>query len=399
MKNGRTRILVLYSILSRVFALVLAWLASSGLRDGYQRNTIVLGSDAVGKIWHDILSPFVQWDGNHFLNIALRGYDSILSHAFFPGLPMVMRCLGWPLHMLGLPIEAAFSAAGLIFVQVSFVIGCVGLYKLTWHYFGSETIAFRTTLSFVFTSANIFMSALYTESPFAMLTFWGMYFTLAQGRIFTGSLFFASAGMFRSNGILGVLFIGYAAFRKGEICKGVIGCCFAVLPYILYGWWSKNLFCMNSTPVPDWCSQSSIYEYIQDTFWGVGFLKYWTLQHSGQILLMLPTLFVAVMGVYGWASQGIWCIRSGDLQGFSKWFRTSEKFLPFIAQMGLLTLFTVFFANCQILTRILTSCPIYFWSVERLTRGDGWVAQSVMGLHLAYFLVGPLVFSSGWNWT
>lgn len=39
------------------------------------------------------LAPLASWDGVHFVGIALSGYTSDHSHAFFPLLPMLMRAL------------------------------------------------------------------------------------------------------------------------------------------------------------------------------------------------------------------------------------------------------------------------------------------------------------------
>ena len=68
--------------------------------------------------------------------------------------------------------------------------------------------------------------------------------------------------------------------------------------------------------------------------------------------------------------------------------------------MGVLTAFTVFVANCQILTRILSSCPLYFWTLERMTQDrSSLIGRAVVFAHLVYYVLGPVMFANGLNWT
>jgi GPI mannosyltransferase 2 len=394
--KDRSRLVIQLSVLSRIFTIALGILASTGMTEGGQRNSIVFGSHLSTGLIYRLLSPFVQWDGNHFLNIALRGYDSILSHAFFPGLPLAIRMFGTPLTMLGVPVEYAFALGGIMFVNLCFVLGALGLYKFSSYYLSDPEAGFRVSLFYIFTSANIFMSALYTESPFTMFTFWGKYYLFVRGNFWISGLLFGFGGLFRSNGILAVMFLMFHGLNSRRLIPAVIGSAISLCPYILYSIWSKNIFCVDD-PL-DWCATKSIYAFIQDTFWDVGFLKYWTLQHSGQILLMIPSLLVAGVCVFQWVYRTLSAVlikRSERIIWGVVSRSESWRMLPFVAQIGILTLFTVLFANCQILTRLLTSCPIYFWTLERITRINSLLAY----IHLAYFMVGPVVFTSGWNWT
>ena len=100
---------------------------------------------------------------------------------------------------------------------------------------------------------------------------------------------------------------------------------------------------------------------------------------------MMPAGTVSIMAALTYIRQ---YSRSGQLD---------MTMLPFLAQMGVLTAFTLFIANVQILTRILSSCPLFFWTIETMSRGR--YGMVVLWVCLVYFLLGPIVFSIGLNWT
>ena len=360
-------------------------------------------------VLYKLVSPLVQWDGIHFLNIASRGYDSLLEHAFFPGLPLISRVGSYLIPVVSSNSALSLALAGVIVVQISFVIAAVGLYKLSSHFLGNPLLAFRATLFYIFASSNIFMSALYTESPFSMLTFWGLYHLYAKKRLLLSVVFFSIATLFRSNGILAMGFVIHETLRsKRRLFEGLISAAIIYLPYYLFSTWSYNLYCNRTVGGVrhDWCdSYSSIYAYIQKEFWRVAPFAYWQSRHIPYFLLMTPALIAAVYG-FTWRAKE----RSSELTMVftSKKLSLIERFnvlvgfweIGLVAQMSILTVFTVFVANCQILTRILSSCPLFFWSLERMYRTSSNNTRSIiLTVHLGYFLIGPFVFGNGFNWT
>ena len=374
------RLVAKLACLSRVFTLCFVWLANVSMSDG--RNGLVLGVQRDPLAWGSkLLNSLVQWDGAHFLNIAVRGYDSVLSHAFMPGLPMVMRLASFVVKT-----DSAYWMAiwGLIFVQVSFVFAAIGLYKLSCYLQTSMNInPMRATLFYIFCSANIFQSALYTESPFCMCTFWGIYW-LVSDRFWRATLAFSVAMMFRSNGILALGYVLFASPKTRNAYTRIVAAACIYLPYYLYTQWSTNEFC----PGAIWCGKRSIYAHVQKTFWKVDFLSYWTLNNIWFFLLMLPALTVALHAPYFYLRD---LINKKDKEH-------ALLYMCFLGQMGILTAFVVFVANSQILTRILTSCPMYFWTFDRLTKQKG-LGEYVFFLNFAYFLAGPIFFGNGLNWT
>jgi phosphatidylinositol glycan class V len=400
--STRERRIIVLALLSRLICVSLC-LPSTFFGRGavFHRNRIVLGVENQESVIYRLTNPLIQWDGNHFLNIAISGYDSVLSHAFFPGLPILMRIVSFPFSsVFGYsPVWIAF--AGLFIIQCSFIIGSVGLYRLCLHFCATERIAFRSTLFYIFGSSNVFMSALYTESPFSALLFWGLYMLYVRKNLFLATMLLTGAGFFRSNGILSVAFVLHEALLGNQSpLTSLLASSTIYLPYFLYSTWSRNLYC-NQGAISAWCeSFDSIYGYIQGQFWDVSLLSYWKLRNLGYFLLMTPSLIVSVSCAVLFLKRLL--VNTGSKSSFSAALICCifNREIPFLAQIGILTAFTVFIANCQILTRILSSCPIYFWTIEKLTRDrESVLGRFLLILHLSFFLIGPLVFSNGMNWT
>ena len=197
--------------------------------------------------------------------------------------------------------------------------------------------------------------------------------------------------------------------KLGRIYDGLVASLIVYLPYLLYSMCSWNQYCAGAYP-QHWCGTKSIYEHVQLAFWRVSFLSYWNLGNWPYFLLMTPSLLVALHAPFYYLKDLIKgsfaTIRSiKKIDEFAK-LAVSEWTFPFLVQMGILTAFTVFIANCQILTRIVSSCPLYFWTINRLTSDHDetnlvvkFIAKALWVLHFAYFLVGPLVFANGYNWT
>jgi phosphatidylinositol glycan class V len=399
-KSDYSRHVVAIAALSRLLCLSIAWLSSFSMRLDNQRNTIVFGNEPRPQWLYDFLSPLVQWDGIHFLNIAARGYDSVLEHAFFPGLPMVMRLLSHlnPLGWVDPPLS--LGLAGIVFVQLSFILGALGLYKISEFFLMDSKVAFKSTLFYVFAPSNIFMSALYTESPFSMLTFWGLYWLHVRKHLWAAVIFFSLSTLFRSNGLLSAGFLLHESLRRNQrIFDGILGAACVYIPYYLYSTWSKNLYCEPSLGDVrhDWCVEfSTIYGYIQKTFWKVTPFAYWRISNIPYFALMTPALIVSVYGIFSFLRTIISLLttKRSLWRNFKKIIDMWE--LGFVCQMGILTVFTVFVANCQILTRILSSCPFFFWSIERLHRRAPTLTLTIQ---FVYYLVGSILFSNGFNWT
>ena len=400
-KNKRERSILIakLAILSRLICIALSSMSAFGLTSVVERSSIVVKNIDQESFVDMFILAHVQWDSLHFLNIATRGYETVLAHAFLPGLPLVMRSFSFVFPWGPADPVRKLALLGFVFVNISFVVAAIGLYKLSCYLLKSENRAFRATLFLVFTPASPFMSSLYNESPFAMLTFWGLYWLISQDNFFLGSLLLASATLFRSNGILALVFVIWFGVLKSRsrLIETVFGSFSVYLPYHLFSTWSKNLYCETGSPAPNWCATDSIYGYVQRTFWKVFPLGYYRLRNMPQFLLMLPALIVCICAAVYFLQD--MRTETRKVSGNVLTYVLSQWTFPFLAQLGVLTAFTLFVANVQILTRLVVSCPLYFWTMERFTRGGSLLSRVVMVVHLVFIVIGPILHSVGFNWT
>ncbi len=418
----RTYTITRLALVSRLLCIALSFLSSFGLTDLVERTAIVVKDIDLRSFGDILITAHAQWDSLHFLNIATRGYDTVLAHAFLPGLPLIMRLLTYLVPFSEVDPVRSLALMGFIFVNVSFIVAAVGLYKLSCHVLKDESKAFRSSLFFIFTAASPFMSALYNESPFAMFTFWGLYWLVVRHDFLRGSLLLGAAGLFRSNGILAIIFLVWFGLIQNPsyIIETLLGSAFVYLPYHLYSTWSKNMYCEVASP-PDWCATDSIYGYVQKTFWRVFPFGYYRLRNIPQFLLMSPALIVCVFAlIYFFEDNSRQALNKAitspsksslgaKILSMSRFlqcmiFESSET--PYLGQLWILTLLTLFVANVNILTRLVVSCPIYFWTAERLTREsrrDSLVrficGRIVFIAQMVFLVIGPVLHSAGYNWT
>ncbi len=215
----------------------------------------------------NVLSPLANWDGAHFLHVARSGYRFEHSFAFFPGFPMIVNVLArWMDHV----------TAAVLLSNVCFVVAAHVLCLLCGR---------RAAVLFLISPANIFFSAAYTESLFALLLFLGCFFLERRAHVSACAAFFASA-VVRSNGAVFAILL----LVRGEI---VLACVVGV-PFVLQNLKCALLFCVHDSQ--PWCFKGWIpncYGHVQSFYWNNGFLAYWTWNNVPNFLLAVPMLFLA----------------------------------------------------------------------------------------------------------
>ncbi|KAJ1339981.1 hypothetical protein BSLG_005416 [Batrachochytrium salamandrivorans] len=161
------------------------------------------------------MKPLIRWDAVYFLSIAESGYTYEQQFAFFPGLPLLMRSFAALLRLItggSMCDQALLAMAGLFVTNMMFVGAAISLYWLSIHILRDNRLAVISAALFAFSPAGIFMSSIYTESPFAMCAFAGM-LCMVRGRIWYASAWWFCASLIRANGILfsWILGMGYVA--------------------------------------------------------------------------------------------------------------------------------------------------------------------------------------------
>ena len=264
-----------------------------------------------------------NWDGEYFIFIAEHGYSVYeRTMAFFPLFPSLMGLLAntilYPLSFL-IPLRSILLISGVLINLFSFPLAASALYLLTLEITKNDVLSLLTAALFCLNPASVFMSATYTECLFALFTFSGV-LAMEIRSPWLASILFAVATATRSNGIVLCGFIAYyhsaiilhnllegrsplivtatAAFKR--VSAAAAQCLIVVLPFAVFQYYGYLLYCSRSGVEgvsPAWCSWRvpMAYSYIQEHYWGVGFLKYYEIKQIPNFLLATP---IVVLSLY-----------------------------------------------------------------------------------------------------
>lgn len=167
---------------------------------GWSRLAVLLVAATAGALFGraDVPASFLglwrQWDVVHYEQIAQGGYDAgdgTPLAAFFPGLPLVLRLLGWT----GLDL----TAAGLLVSAVAGAVAAVALARLGTQDGGPEA-GRRSVLLLVLAPPAVFLAAGYTEALFLALAL-PAWLCARSGRWWAAGLLAAGATSVRVSGL------------------------------------------------------------------------------------------------------------------------------------------------------------------------------------------------------
>lgn len=172
-----------------------------------------------------IASGYPQWlwqwgnfDGVHYLDLAMRGYHAQGLHVFFPIFPILI-------NVVNLVVNNYFLA-GFILSNTLFLVASVVFYKFLKEKYNLSTARWGTALLFCFPT-SFFFGSIYTESLFLLLVVLSFYLTG-----FKAALVASVAGATRLVGTFLALpfLLGKKKWLFFVACAG-----FAI--YILYTWY------------------------------------------------------------------------------------------------------------------------------------------------------------------
>ncbi|XP_064635508.1 GPI mannosyltransferase 2-like [Lineus longissimus] len=393
-----------------------------------------------------LLGGYRHWDANYFLHVAEHGYTYEKCLAFFPLFPWLTRgianTLFYPLQMvLAYHNTLLLSAALVNFIL--FVKSAKILFKLGTKVLQDKTLAYKAALLYCINPGSIFFSVPYSETTFAFLCFSGL-LAFEKSMVISPAPYFGLATLTRSNGLVMIGFLGYDRFKSlvkgiqalvqnrmddlapfigglGTLCAISITPLFIsalmyILPFATFQMYVFKIFCRNqhrkdytnytvaphiikygqdmgeddfrfpwNGPFP-WCHQTLpvSYSYVQNHYWGVGFLSYYTVNNIPNFLLALPIVilcscavmeyymrnkkYVLTLGLYAELKEPSNQKKDEDATdtenelGFY-----SHRCFIYIAHLAALMLFGVTVAHIQIITRMLcSSCPVIYWYAAML---------------------------------
>ncbi|KAJ1655492.1 ER membrane glycoprotein subunit of the GPI transamidase complex-like protein [Dispira simplex] len=372
------------------------------------------------------LRVFVRWDAIYFIHLAEEGhYVFEQEHAFFPMLPLLIRFVAssvlYPLIGL-LGFRITIILAGVLVSNCSFVASAVALYHLGIDLLRDKRLAFLGALCYCFTPSNVFMSAIYTESLFALFSFISMRLVL-QRRYLLTAYFICLGSLTRSNSIaysgffiydlivrpLQRLFhpvaddsvLRYARVRwllmySWNICRAVFFCAIALSGFILFQLYGYSLYCLGPQNQRPWCNSRIplLYSFVQHYYWNNGFLKYYEWKQIPNFLFAGPMIYLSVWGIYTYARADWYrfftlgvvtrcCSRVTPQKPSPKSNRSlrirhppasnttfptvhsstylSDALLPHIYLWAVLLVYAVFNMHIQVITRFFSSQPTVYW--------------------------------------
>ncbi|CAK7270258.1 ER membrane glycoprotein subunit of the GPI transamidase complex-like protein [Sporothrix epigloea] len=363
-----------------------------------------------------LVSRLVSWDAIYFTQAARRGRLYEQEWAFGTALPTVVSFFHGQLGILG--AEFPIPVIAVVYAHIAHLLAVLLLYHLgcrLWLGTAGRTLAYVAACLHILSPAGLFLSAPYAEGSCAFFSFAG-YVAFAAGRRadlgapsvngdllrLLAGLFFGTATLFRSNGLLSGIVFAYEAvagslaflrqpnfplFRR-LVSVGLGGLLVAagtVVPQTV----AYMQFCQAPSGVPgeeyrSWCTARlpSIYNFVQEHYWGSGrLLNYWTLSNMPLFVLAMPMLLIM-----GKSSIDFWMPAATSTRSPVK-----KDAKPTAAQQEVvgsmldprqvtlvqcmaaiqMLLAIMAFANyhVQIVYRLSSAYPVWYW----------WIAQGLMG--------------------
>lgn len=309
-------------------------------------------------------------------------------------------CPAFPSSLHPSPI-IKHALAGITIAHFSHLGAVLTLYALVRNLVPStpsrkRRIAFTAACLHTVSPAGLFLSAPYTESPFALLTFLGLHaYALAQhpsssptrtsALTLASGLALALSTLFRTNGLLHAALFALDALSLARrtlasrtatllphlLSSLLAGLCLATafaLPQAL----AYAEFCLPdaSSPPRPWCAHlpPSIYSFVQAHYWGVGFLSYWTAGNAPLFALAAPML--AVLFSTGWAAL----FRGREVSALAAGGPAGEETAVFERVLGR-------FAVPQVLLAGLAVTSFHVQIVNRICSGCvGWYVLGAVGV-------------------
>ncbi|TDZ15376.1 GPI mannosyltransferase 2 [Colletotrichum orbiculare MAFF 240422] len=410
-------------------AILLAVALGSAVAPSYDTSTTLFLQRNESDV--SLVTRLTRWDAIYFTQSAKQGgYTFEQDWAFNAGLPIVVSYLVKAARSFGLEgangsLEAAF---GIIVAHVAHLLAVITLHDLTLRLFDRKPLAFLAGLLHVLSPAGLFLSAPYAESSFAFLAFAG-YRLLASTDAPRGSLpwtaaqisagaVFGLATAFRSNGLLnGLPFAAEClvvlhslqaspitsanlknavAQLLGPIIGGILVAMGSIVPQ--YVAWSR--YCSGASEPRVWCGRTvpSIYSFVQEHYWGVGFLRYWTPGNIPLFVLATPVLgLLLVSGMEVFQRPSV-LERSPTAEKGGKSRMTSREVAvrSMALSQVLLAGLAITTYHVQIITRIASGYAVWYWWVAGclLDEQRKGLGSKVLTFSIMYALIQGALFAS-----
>mmetsp|Transcript_26375 Transcript_26375/g.37135 ORF Transcript_26375/g.37135 Transcript_26375/m.37135 type:complete len:432 (+) Transcript_26375:134-1429(+) len=421
--NRPTQTVITIACISRILVWFFSYASHSIIKD-YDSSSELLFAHLPESAIFSFFGHFVKWDAVYFLGVAENAYKCEQFFAFMPGFPALIKLGALGLYTLSaetLNWKACLVLSGFLITNVSFVCSAVALFWASSLITKESKEALLIATLYCLSPANVFLSAIYTESLFCLLTFLGFYYYLSSAHWKAACMFFLCSWV-RSNALLYVGFVTWhglvsilqnyhAGSAKMLIIVGVT-CAQAflvVIPYVAVQLYGYQVYCTQES-LSQWCNNTipHIYSYVQSHYWNQGFLRYWQLKQVPNFLIALPTVLITTLGAVSYFSK-TWKLMRNNPNFIFEWLRkpvTSDGFhqqnptvFVIIAYWFCFMIFCMLNFHVQTITRFFTSVPVYYWYAATLFHHRNNKGKLLLFYFLMYNIIGITLFSNFYPWT
>ncbi|OWM69262.1 hypothetical protein CDL15_Pgr025449 [Punica granatum] len=347
----------------------------------------------------------IVWDGVYYIRIAQCGYEYEQTYAFFPLLPICTSLLSRTALSPLVPVigyRAVLGLSGYLINNVSFVLAALYFYRLSLAILKDPEASLRASILFCFNPASIFYS--YSESLYALLSVGGVFYLLS-GASNVAVLWLALSGLSRSNGMLNAGYIFFQAMHQVLVVAALRGICIFV-PFMAFQAFGYYNLCLGRLPneLRPWCNRRLplMYNYIQNQYWGVGFLKYFRIKQLPNFLLASPILSLALCSIISYARSRPRLFLSLGFRALAEEKSAEPLFSMEAVQEDAIPRnpATAFFVmHVQVATRFLSASAPLYWFAAYLMVSPGGSGYTIWAYSGAYILLGSLLFSNFFPFT
>ncbi|KAI1503499.1 GPI mannosyltransferase 2 [Biscogniauxia marginata] len=408
----------------KAFLLTIA--IGSGLGPAYDTSSTLISPERASpdESLFGLGTRLTRWDAIYFVQASRRGYLYEQEWAFGGGLPTVISFFAQALEGFGLEPEGSLEPlVGILVANTSHLLSVLVLYQLGLVVWKNPRLSFTAALLHILSPAGIFLSAPYSESTYALLSFLGYLFfckaLLSEKRmvahdasLVASGMWFGFATTFRSNGIFNGILFAVELFRELSVTPTftsirrrlalIAGGSAIALGFILPQIVAYQTFCSgaSTTKTRPWCTKPlpSIYSFVQEHYWNVGFLRYWTPANIPLFLLAAPMIFILI-------NSGLDAFRrASSLDTDNANPKTSPLTLPngvallrsMASSQLILTALAITNYHTQIITRISSGYPLWYWWLAGLlgNRGTAQLGGNIVIFMIMYAGIQGALFAS-----
>ena len=354
-----------------------------------------------------MLQHLAHWDGVYFREVAVEGgYRYLHFNAFQPMAAVLFRVAGMVYRaalnvVFGTVTEVGkcdVVTAGVVVNNVLCVLSAVLLERIAVQ-LGAKSRA--VGVAFALSPVGVFLSALYSEPLFCFLSFAFILCVMQENGGLRGVVYMSLIGslltMTRANGILAGGYCVWLALRKRDVAHLIPLLC---MVGVFWSWqnavWGR--FCGEDVSLCGGVGALGLYSHIQEEYWGVGLLRYFTLKQAPNFGLAMPMVWVAFRALHSSLGNGRWrALGSLCTQGAF----VEDLQVVMAVHLAVLLAVGVLVSHVQILPRLLAASPLIYTELgsmlhQKQSRG---LRVNTATYLVAWQLVGAVLFSNFYPWT